>query len=158
MIKKIGFSLFFINFLFQRVFRYNNKFPYNLHFTSRIRSPKNIKIRNNESKSLYRCFSESPGVYIQALNEVYLNSCLNIAPGVKIISSNHNPINLDEHLITKPIKLGRNVWLGANVIILPGVEIGDNVTIGAGSVVTKSIESNSIAVGNPCKVIKNVFS
>ena len=48
------------------------------------------------------------------------------------------------------------VWLGANVTILPGVTIGDNVTIGAGSVVTKDIPSNSIAVGNPCKVIKTL--
>lgn len=56
----------------------------------------------------------------------------------------------------KPIKVGNNVWIGGNVIVLPGVTIGDNVTIGAGSVVTKDVESNSIAVGNPCKVIKKI--
>ena len=52
----------------------------------------------------------------------------------------------------KPIKVGNNIWIGGNVVVLPGVTIGDNVTIGAG--VNKDIESNSIAVGNPCKVIK----
>lgn len=52
----------------------------------------------------------------------------------------------------KPIKVGNNVWLGGNVVVLPGVTIGDNVTIGAGSIVTKDIPSNSIAYGNPCKV------
>ena len=54
----------------------------------------------------------------------------------------------------KPIKVGNNVWFGGNVTVLAGVEIGDNVVIGAGSVVVKSIPSNSVAVGNPCKVIK----
>ncbi len=54
----------------------------------------------------------------------------------------------------KPVRIGDNVWIGGSVTILPGVTIGDNVTIGAGSVVTKNIPSNSIAVGNPCKVIK----
>lgn len=53
----------------------------------------------------------------------------------------------------KPIKVGSNVWFGGNVVVLPGVKIGDNVTIGAGSVVTKDIPSNTIAYGNPCRVI-----
>ena len=56
----------------------------------------------------------------------------------------------------KPIKVGNNVWFGGNVTVLPGVEIGDNSVIGAGSVVTKEIQENSIAVGNPCKVIKKI--
>ena len=56
----------------------------------------------------------------------------------------------------KPIKIGNNVWIGGNVIILPGVTIGDNVTIGAGSVVTKDIPSNVVAVGNPCKILKKI--
>ena len=56
----------------------------------------------------------------------------------------------------KPIRVGNNVWIGGNVIVLPGVTIGDNCTIGAGSVVVKDIPSNTVAAGNPCKVIKNV--
>jgi len=56
----------------------------------------------------------------------------------------------------KPVTIGNNCWIGGSVTILPGVTIGDNVTIGAGSVVTKDIHSNSVAVGNPCKVIKDV--
>jgi len=54
----------------------------------------------------------------------------------------------------KPIKVGNNVWFGGNVVVLPGVTIGDNVVIGAGSVVTKDIPANSVAVGNPCKVVQ----
>jgi len=56
----------------------------------------------------------------------------------------------------KPIKIGNNVWFGGNVIVLPGVEIGDNSVIGAGSVVTRNIPANVVAVGNPCKLIKNI--
>lgn len=55
-----------------------------------------------------------------------------------------------------PIKVGDNVWIGGNVTVLPGVTIGDNCTIGAGSVVVKDIPANSVAVGNPCKVIKSI--
>lgn len=56
----------------------------------------------------------------------------------------------------KPIIIGNNVWIGGNVVILPGVVIGDNVVIGAGSVVTKDIPANSLALGNPCKVLRQI--
>ena len=55
-----------------------------------------------------------------------------------------------------PISIGNNVWLGSNVIVLPGVKIGDGCVIGAGSVVTKDIEANSVAVGIPCNVIRKI--
>ena len=55
-----------------------------------------------------------------------------------------------------PITIGNNVWIGAGVNILPGVTIGDNTVIGAGSVVTKDIPSNVLAVGNPCRVVKEI--
>ena len=55
-----------------------------------------------------------------------------------------------------PIKIGNNVWFGGNVVVLPGVTIGDNVVIGAGSVVVKDIPPNVLAVGNPCKIVKNI--
>ena len=57
---------------------------------------------------------------------------------------------------TAPVTIGNNVWIGGGSIVLPGVSIGDNVTIGAGSVVTKSIRSNVLAYGNPCRIIKNI--
>lgn len=58
--------------------------------------------------------------------------------------------------IAKPITVGNNVWIGAGAIILAGVEIGDNTVIGAGSVVTKSIPSDVVAVGVPCKVLRKI--
>ena len=56
----------------------------------------------------------------------------------------------------KPIEVGDNVWIGGNVVVLPGVTIGNNCVIGAGSIVTKDIPDNSLAVGNPCRVIKKL--
>ena len=57
---------------------------------------------------------------------------------------------------TKPVIIGDNVWIGGNSVILPGVRIGHNVTIGAGSVVTKDIPDDSLAFGNPCRVVKSI--
>ena len=56
----------------------------------------------------------------------------------------------------KPITVGKNCWLGGSVVVLPGVTIGDGCVIGAGAVVTKDIPANSLAVGNPAKVIKTI--
>ncbi|WP_294269733.1 sugar O-acetyltransferase [uncultured Chryseobacterium sp.] len=56
----------------------------------------------------------------------------------------------------RPIKVGDNVWFGGNVVVLPGVTIGNNAVIGAGSVVTKDIPDHTVAVGNPCKVVKMI--
>ena len=55
-----------------------------------------------------------------------------------------------------PITVGNNVWIGACVQVMPGVTIGDHVVIGGGSVVVKDIPSNSVAVGNPCHVIREI--
>lgn len=60
------------------------------------------------------------------------------------------------HTFAEPVRIGNNCWIGANVTILPGVTIGDNTTIGAGSVVTKNIPSRVLAVGVPCKVVRQL--
>ena len=82
-----------------------------------------------------------------------------IGPGCHIICTNHS-IDPEERLKgvfnNKPITIGNRVWLGANVTVLPGVTIGDDCVIGAGSVVTKDIPSGMIAVGNPCRVVREV--
>ena len=82
-----------------------------------------------------------------------------IAPNVVITTAGHaiDPEQRDKGLeIAWPIKIGSHVWIGANVTILPGVTIGDNVVIGASSVVTKDIPSNCVAVGNPCRVLREI--
>jgi len=80
-----------------------------------------------------------------------------LGPNVQIYTPNH-PIDYEERATSLEyclkIKIGNDVWIGGNTTIVPGITIGDNVVIGAGSVVCKSIPSDSLAVGNPCKVIK----
>lgn len=82
-----------------------------------------------------------------------------IGPNCGFYTANH-PIDVkqrNEGLETAhPITVGDNVWFGGNVVVLPGVSIGNNAVIGAGSVVTKDIPENVVAVGNPCKVVKNI--
>ncbi len=93
-----------------------------------------------------------------------IGSKVAISSGVHIYThdtSFHKAMNTPKlpegaHVLRAPVKIGNNVQIGANSIILPGVTIGDNVIIGALSLVNKDIPSNSIAVGNPCKVIKNI--
>lgn len=82
-----------------------------------------------------------------------------IGPNVSIYTACHStdPIERNSRQEwAQPVSIGNNVWIGGSVTILPGVKIGDNVTIGAGSVVTGDIPSNTVAVGNPCKVIKTL--
>lgn len=78
-------------------------------------------------------------------------------PAVTIATVGHpiNP-NLREYMYSNPVKIEDNCWIGASSTICPGVTIGENSVIGAGSVVTKDIPANSIAVGNPCKVLRSI--
>lgn len=82
-----------------------------------------------------------------------------IAPNVGIYTAGH-PFDVEQRNsgleYALPVSIGNNVWIGAHVAILPGVTIGDNSVIGAGSVVTKDIPSNTLAVGNPCRVIREI--
>ena len=82
-----------------------------------------------------------------------------LGPNIGIYAVNH-AIDAEERIhggcCSKPVHIGKNVWLGGDVKILAGVTIGDNSIIGTGSIVTKNIPSNVIAVGNPCKVIREI--
>lgn len=81
------------------------------------------------------------------------------APNVAIYTAGHpiHPYSRNSlYEYGKEITIGDNVWIGGNTIVCPGVHIGDNVVIGAGSVVTKDIPSWSVAVGNPCRVIRKI--
>ena len=83
-----------------------------------------------------------------------------IGPNVSIYTACHSTDPVERNTRrewAEPVTIGDNVWIGGSVTILPGVTIGSNVTIGAGSVVTKDIPDNVVAVGNPCKVIKNLI-
>lgn len=90
---------------------------------------------------------------------IYVGDHTMFGPNVTIATAGH-PIlpELREKGLqyNAPVHIGKNCWLGAGVIVLPGVTIGDNTVIGAGSVVTKDVPSNVVAVGNPCKVLREI--
>jgi len=82
-----------------------------------------------------------------------------VGPNVGIYTACHSTDPVERNTRQEwalPVTIGDNVWIGGSVTILAGVTIGDNVTIGAGSVVTRDIPSNSVAVGNPCRVVKTL--
>lgn len=90
---------------------------------------------------------------------IYVGDCTMFAPNVTVATAGH-PIApcLRKYGIqyNAPVRIGKNCWIGAGALIMPGVTIGDNTVIGAGSVVTKDIPSNVVAVGNPCRVMREI--
>lgn len=142
------YILFFHYLIPQKIFRLNGSVKWPVHFTSKIGSPEKI------TKGIICDPGDNSGIYIQANNGIIIGSNVGFGSGSKIISSIHSHDNHSKHDKAPPIIIGNNVFVGANSVILPSVKIGDNVVIGAGSIVVKDIPSNSIAVGNPCKVIK----
>lgn len=135
-------------FFAQKILRINGNIPWPVHPTSRVLYYKNIKVGNRSFPG------NNIGCYIQGRSGIIIGNNCRFGPGVGLISSNHSLNNYDVWDKTDSIIIGNNVWLGMNVVVMPSVSIGDNVIIGANSVVTKDIPSNSIAVGNPCRVIK----
>ena len=111
------------------------------------------QIDNNFIKSQTNTNTESYENFI-----IYLLKSTFFAPGVQILTATHptDPIQRRKTEYGKPIRIGKDCWIGGNAIICPGVTIGDGCTIGAGSVVTKDIPANSLAVGNPAKVIRKL--
>lgn len=99
------------------------------------------------------------GCIILDCNEITIGEHTLIGPNAGLYAANHS-IDMEERInggcIGRPIHIGKNVWLGGDVKILGGVSIGDNTIIGTGSIVTKDIPSNVIAVGAPCRVLRQI--
>ena len=104
-------------------------------------------------------FYSNHNLVILDANKVKFGDNVYIGPNCGIYTAEH-PFEVDERNqgleYARTIDIGNNVWIGGNVTILPGVKVGDNCIIGAGSIVTKDIPENSLAVGNPCKVIRKI--
>jgi acetyltransferase-like isoleucine patch superfamily enzyme len=92
-----------------------------------------------------------------ALGGITIEADVLIGPKVNLITENH-PLNPNERkgLITKPILIKKNAWIGANATILPGVTIGENAVVAAGAVVSKDVPDNTIVGGIPAKIIKEI--
>ncbi len=91
--------------------------------------------------------------------EIEIGDNCYIGPNVQLYTAMHplEPERRNKAVnFARPVKIGANCWLGGGVIVLPGVEIGEGCAIGAGSVVTKNIPPRSIAVGNPCRVVRQL--
>ncbi|MDR2047321.1 MAG: sugar O-acetyltransferase [Clostridiales bacterium] len=91
--------------------------------------------------------------------EIFVRDDCLIAPSVVISTSGHPilPVLRERHYVyNMPVRIGRNVWIGSGVQIMPGVTVGDNSVIGAGSVVTGDIPANAVAYGAPCRVIREI--
>ncbi|PHQ94057.1 MAG: acetyltransferase [Pseudoalteromonas sp.] len=122
--------------------------------TKKIKIGKGVTIRPNTMLFASPIESESPHIII----------CDNalIGSGVHVYVSNHKyndastPIHLQGHEVPKKVIINKNCWIGANAIILPGVEIGQGSVVAAGSVVTKSVESFCVVAGVPAKIIKRL--
>lgn len=132
------------------------------------------KLTGTQVDKSFRCFPPfytDCGKNIKIGKNVFINACCRfqdqggieigdgslIGHNTTIATLNHD-FNPDKraNLHPSPVKIGKNVWIGSDCTILPGVEIGDGAVIGAGSVVTKNIPANSIAVGSPARVIKQI--
>lgn len=91
--------------------------------------------------------------------DIYVGDKVMFGPNVTVATAGH-PIDPELRYQAMqyniPVHIGENVWIGANAVVLPGVTIGDNSVIGAGSVVTKDIPANVVAVGNPCRVLREI--
>lgn len=90
---------------------------------------------------------------------IYVGDYTMFGPNVTVATAGHPilpELRQQAYQYNAPVTIGKNCWIGAGAIILPGITIGDNTVIGAGSVVTKDIPSNVVAVGNPCKVLREI--
>ena len=149
------------------------------------RTPRRLQAERAEMlKKLFaevgeNCYIESPyfanwgGHHVHLGSNIYANAGLKLVDDTPIYIGDNTMIGPNVVLATAghpidpelrgrglqynlPVHVGRNCWLGAGVIVMPGISIGDNTVIGAGSVVTKDIPAGVVAVGNPCKVLREV--
>ena len=149
------------------------------------RTPRRLQQQRQEMlKQLFaevgeNCYIESPyfanwgGHHVHLGNNIYANAGLKLVDDTHIYIGDYTMLGPNVVLATAghpidpelrqrglqynmPVHIGNNCWLGAGVIVMPGVTIGDNTVIGAGSIVTKDIPANVVAVGNPCRVLRQV--
>jgi acetyltransferase-like isoleucine patch superfamily enzyme len=112
-------GLAFLDLVCQRLLRVNGEYPFPVHFTSRVTGRVEI------GRNVWISSAVSGGCYIQGNNGIEIADDTIFAPGVQIISANHRVGTLQESEPAPPVRIGKRCWLGANSIILPGVQLGE---------------------------------
>jgi maltose O-acetyltransferase len=122
-----------------------------------IRPPLHVDYGSNTTIGA-RCFVNF-GLVVLDVVEVRVGDDCQIGPNVQLLTATH-PLSpqarRNKWEAAEPVTIGHNVWLGAGVLVLPGVTIGDNTVVGAGAVVTRDLPPNVVAVGNPARVVREI--
>ena len=139
-------------FFFQKILRLNSHVPYPIYHTNILGSLDKADI----APVVFFELATSGGVHIQAMNGLEIGAGTIIASGAKIYSANHDFYDFDKHQPGDPVRIGKNCWLGANSVILAGVQLGERTIVAAGAVVNKSFPGNCIVGGVPAKIIKHL--
>lgn len=116
-----------------------------------------LTIRYYENVSIgHRC-SFGGNVVLNAYDRIEIGDDCMFAHGVVVTTATHDYAVdvMNRSFIKKPVRIGSNVWIGVNAIVLPGITIGSGAVVGAGAVVTKDVPENTIVAGNPATAIKN---
>jgi len=136
---------------FQRVLGFNRFFPYPTAFNVKINSHKNLIIHPDSINNL-----QSPGCYFQNFTaKIFISKDVYIGPNVGLITCNHDILDPTKHAIAKDIIIDEGVWVGMNVVIMPGVHLKNGIVVAANSVVTSGVyESDMMLAGAPALVKK----
>ena len=130
------------------ILRLGRPYPFPAGLTCRVSNGKNISFHADDLNNF-----QSPGTYFQNFaGRITLGRGCYIAANVGIITANHDPSTLDQHLPAKDVVIGEQCWIGMNSVIMPGVILGPKTIVGAGSVVTRSFpEGHCTIVGSPAR-------
>jgi hypothetical protein len=150
-IRYFGWRRCVFYFAAQRILRINAHVPWKVHPTSQVKGVERI-VR----KDMWTIPGASPCCYIQAMNGIEFGKNVIIAPGVAIVSANHDLNDFSKHEPAEPIRIDDNCWLGANCVILPGVHLSEHTIVAAGAVVVSDSPPNCVIGGVPAKVIKTL--
>lgn len=141
------------NNLGSRLFGSNRKIPWPMNKNSVVSDYNNLIF----DQSSINCLQQH-GCYFQNFKgKIIIKSNVWIAPNVGIITANHDPEDLTNHLEGQDVIIGNNCWIGMNSVVLPGVELKDNTIVAAGAVVNKSFDEGNIIIGGvPARILKKL--
>jgi len=148
-----GYKWAFRSIWQRSILRLGPSLPFPASVNCFISNTNNLKFHPDDLNNF-----QTNGTYFQNMSAyIVIGKGSFIAPNVGLITANHNPSDLNEHLPSKDVIIGNNCWIGMNSVILPGVEIASNTIVAAGSVVTKSfLEGACMIGGTPAKTIKKL--